>query len=129
MKTQNRLNARFWAWWNHGWVKITLRPGQHLDISLWERTDEGHRSEAMRWVHTGWYVERYTWGRFRDCDGTCEETHSDFSTLDELAAVPIVDYIEPTPGDVYRGNLIRRPNWQELEPVKVYDQYAQLANY
>jgi hypothetical protein len=26
------MNARFWAWWNNGLVKVTLRPGQTVTV-------------------------------------------------------------------------------------------------
>lgn len=36
------MNARFWVWWNDGWVKLTLRPGEVVHLRTAGPTDEGY---------------------------------------------------------------------------------------
>jgi hypothetical protein len=58
MKTNHEANARFWTWWNGGWVKLTLRPGQRLVLHAFRRTDEGYSEQHEEYKHEGSAVLR-----------------------------------------------------------------------
>jgi hypothetical protein len=47
------MNAGFWAWWNAGWVKVTLRPGQSLTVC----TGTGKDSRIHRFDYAGITVD------------------------------------------------------------------------
>jgi hypothetical protein len=110
-------NARFWAYANGDYVKLTLRPDQALERNKTERTDEGWSATGERWTHCGDGIRLEWRDAGRDCDGRIERTGVQFCPLDRLAA-HVVDCATPS-----------FPEWKEAEPVEVFDEYARAANY
>lgn len=80
-------NARFWQWYNGGWVKITLRPHQSLAVSYGGPTDEGYCYCWERWTHEGDRVVREFGEQARDCDGRVDRHWEGECLLGDLAAV------------------------------------------
>ncbi len=110
------MNARFWIWWNDGWCKLTLRPGQSVTMYTGKPTDEGFSCEAQTYEYDGETVasEINTWGA--DCDGRHEWHGESSCTLEGLHGIE---------GDEYGPD---RPDWQRGRSSQ-RDQYAELAGY
>lgn len=114
-------NARFWAFQNLGWVKITLRPGQSLQWGKSYDNGEGWSWESCRWTHSGSFVLREYGSGGTDCDGRSSSSGEDCCDFDRLQSVPsFVEFGRPA---------VLRPDWQESAPVRCYDQFAQMAGY
>ena len=64
--------ARFWIWWNDGWVKITLRDGQSVRYGRFGYHDEGWESEEEQIKREGDWLHRVTHTDGTDCDGRLE---------------------------------------------------------
>ena len=111
----NERNARFWVWWQDGWVKIKLKPGRTLEFNRHERHDEGHSFECCRYTHDGLEIGMESTSGGRDCDGYSENRYDAVCPIDRLCAVTAQD-----------GTKV--PEWRD-EKTSVYDQYAQLSNY
>lgn len=109
-------NARFWVCWRDGWVKLTLRPNQTLELHSGGPTDEGYSCTSEVYTHEGdcVRVEYSTWGR--DCDGRHEWNCECVCPLDSLQA------------DVVEGSAIRLPVW-ERERSGQRDYTAEAAGY
>lgn len=100
-------NARFWVYERGGWVKLTLRPGQSLQIYTGGPCDEGSHFESVTWGHEGNRVtcEYHTWGR--DCDGR-HEYHS-FRAC-KLGQLKGMDHTDPESGE-----RLALPMWERAE--------------
>jgi len=108
-------NARFWSWMNGHPVKITLRPGQTLTWSKWQRTDEGWDAFSSTWSHVGDGV-RYEWCNDGvDCDERLRQGGEAFAALEGLRAGNEVE------GITY-PHWARRNTWQR-------DYQAEAAGY
>lgn len=105
-------NLRFCIYWNGGYVKLVLRPGQTVELSARCPTDEGYsfRQETYTYAPDGTLVcDVYSGGK--DCDGFC--SYSSTASADKF----------------YTNDLgYRVPQW-EVESRSQYDQYAELAGY
>lgn len=84
-----RQNARFWAWINSGWVKLTLRPGQVIEHTEGGPHEEGYSYRSTRWelaadepvVYRSWINEG------SDCDGRLDQYGKDECQLIALGLV------------------------------------------
>ena len=83
-------NARFWVSHNDGWVKLTLKPDQSLEVYQRHATDEGWSSSWECWTHQGDSVLRECEADGCDCDGRSSSSHEDECPLDQLVVVPHV---------------------------------------
>jgi hypothetical protein len=119
------VNVRFWVWINGGWVRLTLRPGQTLEHCKHCRTDEGWSAEWTRWTHDWDQVVRESVSDGRDCDGRLTEDWMDFCPFERLDQLEYSHWAS----DCHNGVPIRSPAWEEYGPGRVYDEYAQAANY
>lgn len=63
------MNARFWVYWNYDWVKLTLAPGQVLQLYDGGSTEEGYWFLEELFEHDGDTVVRTTRSGGSDCDG------------------------------------------------------------
>lgn len=113
-------NARFWVYERGGWVKLTLRPGQSLEIYTGGPCDEGSHFESVRWVHEGSRVvcEYQTWGS--DCDGRREYHSVRACKLGELKGM---DHTDPESGE-----RLALPTWERAEEGQ-RDYSAEEAGY
>ena len=86
-------NARFWVYHPSGsWVKLTLRPGQRVELHSGQRTEEGYSCEAETFEHDGAGVAHSwcTWGM--DCDGRHEDGGERYCPLAHLRSrEPVLD--------------------------------------
>lgn len=119
MKNTDKVrNARFWIYWNGGFVKLTLRPEQSVEMAHSEPNDEGGYSakyESYRHDGDGVYNE---WERSgRDCDGSHSEGGASFASLDKLAVVG------------HEEEKLLTPEWEKARNTRCYDQYAEAMNY
>lgn len=110
------MNARFWIWWNDGWVRLTLAPGQRMEFHTGGQTDEGFRSETETYENDGQFVRREIHSRESDCDGR-HEWHSECEC--DVRDLKLHEADEHGPD---------RPVW-EKQTSRVYDQYAEMAGY
>ena len=110
------MNARFWLWWNHSPVKLTMKPDQRIEFSRWESTDEGWSAEAESFSFDGFIVERESVNDGKDCDGRLTQTTMTICHLDQLKA----GYEE--------NEEIQFANWDKVRFWQ-RDQFAELANY
>ena len=112
-----RRNARFWAWWNDGWVKITLKPGQQLSACGGGRSEEGWSQYGESWLHAGDRVERSWFTDGRDCDGRLQHYGDDYALLEDLAPANAGEFEE-----------MLAPRWQDSHTSQ-RDEFAELAGY
>lgn len=112
-------NARFWVYWNGGWVKLTLRPRQTLRAFEFHHTDEGWSSESEEWFFDGSTVWREWSSCGCDCDGRLDRYGEDQCPLHLLHDCESVDSFE---------NGIKYPSWERVTAGQ-YDQNAELAGY
>lgn len=116
------MNARFWVFVNGGPVKLTLKPGQSLSRSKWQRHEEGYSTEQETWTHDTDCVRReWSFGGC-DCDGSLERYGKDFCWLSDLLV------LEPYSADDPNYQGVRWPDWQE-EDRGQRDLYAEMAGY
>lgn len=83
------MNARFWIYHNESWVKITLRPGQVLQLHGGGPDDEGYSYWGDTYEFDGNVVTIEHDANSRDCDGRLD-THEEW----HVAAADL-----PIPGD------------------------------
>lgn len=114
MKTPN---ARFWVFWNGSWAKLTLRPGEELNVRFFSRDEEGCSYEHSSFTHEGVEIVEQWCNGGTDCDGRLERTGS------RRCAIGFLRTAEPTEAN---GPML--PEWVD-GPVDIYDQFAQAANY
>lgn len=115
------MNARFWIWWNLGWVKITLRPGQAIDLHAGARTDEGYWRIVERYSYDlDSVVQRDTFEAARDCDGPTEDLRSYACRIEDLKR-------QPEETDEY-GWRPARPLWERVSASQ-RDHYAEAMGY
>lgn len=119
MKTTER-NARFLVWCNGQFTKLTLRPGQVLNWSQGQATDEGWSRQSESWEHCGDRVEVQFLDEGRDCDGYLSHFYEGACPLDRLAASPRIDDATGEPVDV--------PEWIEINAYQ-RDESAEAAGY
>lgn len=87
------MNARFWVWWNDGWVKLRLKPGEVIQLYESHDTDEGFSFQNEIYEHDDDYISCHVQSGGRDCDGPLEH-HSVYEcTLQELQ--PAADSVSP----------------------------------
>lgn len=113
-------NVRFWVWGREGWVKLTLEPGQKIELSTPGDSDEG-------WSHTDEYYEydadekcvRYNRAtRGSDCDGPHEDYAERWCPVERLNWVACGEVSSPT----------FTPDWQRGEESQ-RDHFAESMNY
>ena len=111
------MTARFWIYWNGQVTKITLAPGQVLELSESHPTDDGYSATWERYEHAGDSVIRELSRSGRDCDGCHGESREEIVRMDALSE----NFNE------YAG--IKYPAWRDLRKSRCYDQFAELAGY
>lgn len=110
------MNARFLAFINGDWVKITLKPEQELSWGWSYRTEEGYSAGEYTWTHEGDKIRRAVETDSRDCDGRHGESYEDVCSIGELQSLPS-----------YSGESV--PNWKKSKERRIYDQYARMMGY
>ena len=121
------MTIRFWTWWNHGFVKLTLREDEHdednpLVLSRGQATDEGWSSLTERfWLECGSvYCETIDDGR--DCDGRMTSVSRHYCLPKDLRA--------NEPGEYTPDADVRLPHWTRArDGNSLYDEYAEAAGY
>ena len=103
-------NARFWHWFNDGWVKLTLHPGESLSWGWFRRDSEGWTRYNVTWSYDGLVVSRRSMDEGRDCDGRLDRYGEDQCSRDRLNGRLVIDR---SPGDP-----LFRPDWQPVEFVQ-----------
>lgn len=111
-KEQTKV-ARFWVWWNQGYVKLTLREGKRIDLSNSEATDEGYNYIAESYTIDGPMLNCEVAHGGSDCDGRIDNYREHEAPINELR---------------YRCSIGECPEWQELG-CSQRDQFAELAGY
>ena len=123
--SNNTMSARFWIRWNGDWCKITLMPGEDIDLYRSEKTDEGWKSEHRNYSFDGVEIVWDSRVSERDCDGLTSRDDIQVALLAQLKDELCYNLADD-------GSWIelpfRRPTWQE-ESVRQYDQYAEAAGY
>lgn len=93
--------ARFWIWWNDGFVRLKLNPGQSVVAWRGGPTDEGYSRTVETYAYDGAIVSRTIEEDGRDCDGRHEyfwEGFCEFTLLKSRAA---------------EGEIFGVPAWEE----------------
>jgi hypothetical protein len=113
------MNARLVFWHNDGWVKLTLKPGQRVELKSGGPTDEGYSYTYEVYEYIGDKIFYEYVNEACDCDGPlsrfgqyeCDIIQSKDEERDEF------------------GNLLRhRPQWNRLS-CRQRDAYAEAMNY
>ena len=63
------MNARFWIFWNDDMIKVTLKPGQEINLATGGLCDEGFNRQHETYRLEGDYVTSSWLNEGRDCDG------------------------------------------------------------
>ena len=115
------IPARFFAWINGGWVKITLNPGESFTHETGGPDEEGWSRNSTTWTYDGWCVHREYTSEGRDCDGRHASGGEDFCDVNNLTA-----YV-----DEYDPEMPHLPKWERDSQSRDwnYDQYAEMAGY
>ena len=131
------MNVKFWTYHNGGYVKITLKPDQSLEhYDSWAH-EEGYSWRGTKWTYSGqWVFCKWGYGG-RDCDGRLDHSSEDRCHVSRLK--DHVVEVDPEPVQEWKhkraypdsrwAEYVLTPDWQESEPTRVYDQYAQMAGY
>jgi hypothetical protein len=69
------MNARFTAYINGDYVRLTLKPGQTLNHHEGGLTDEGYSHTHTSWSYDGLHVTRDSHNDSSDCDGRLTSSH------------------------------------------------------
>lgn len=115
---QHQRNARFWAYVNDGFVKLTLtvaRPS--IEISTGGRHEEGWSRDYECWELSEQGVDRLHMSDGVDCDGRTSSTWRTFCAFDRLASFAPFDPADPM-----------LPDWQEIKSWQ-RDYSAEAAGY
>ncbi len=107
--------ARWWHWHKDSWVKLSLRPGQVIELTGGGQHEEGYSCWAERFEHVGNGItsETCTWGR--DCDGGHEDSWEGFCSIYNLAS-----------REGHDGTPV--PRWTTVDAAQ-RDEYAEMAGY
>jgi hypothetical protein len=116
MHRPTERNARFWVYYNDGYCKLTLRPGQEVTLGRRSADEEGYSFHVATWTHEGDHVHLGFAHGGRDCDGPISHGGELTCPLDRLAA------------DLDEEMGIYRPDWQR-EAAWQRDEYAESAGY
>ena len=118
VEPRNKDNFRFWTFVNSAMVQPTLKPGQKLHWSKFERDTEGWSRLGMTWEFDGDVLRHTVVDDGRDCDGPLTQTtvlaHDNRYDGWRL----IHDGRETLPV----------PQWREIESCQ-RDQYAEAAGF
>lgn len=97
-------NVRFWIYWNCP-TKITLKPGQVINICQGGPTEEGFHYHSETYTYDVEYgkVYRETNGISRDCDGRFEQHCTEVCGVEDLKLMHN-DYVD-----------IDYPKWEDVE--------------
>ena len=122
------MNARFWVWWNHGFVKITLRDGEHTEdepFALFRGgpCDEGWSSLTELYWLDGGSVCCETIDDGRDCDGRLTDTRRFYCRPTNLKV--------NAPGEYTPDPDVMLPQWKPAggRSHQIYDESAQAMGY
>ncbi|MBW2636016.1 MAG: hypothetical protein JRC86_00570 [Deltaproteobacteria bacterium] len=129
-------NARFWVY-VHGWVKITLQPGDRMSWFQGGPTDEGWSSGGMDFhLWADGEIEFTQWSDGRDCDGRCSSEETLVARCNDLPdhntwkAEICQHHHEPDYATFYRHPAFRpsTPEWKE-QGYHQRDYSAEAAGY
>ena len=111
-------NARFWAWVNGAYVKLTLEPGQRLSWHKGECHDEGWSSLEESWElsRDGVWIEREWVSDGTDCDGRLTRGGEMLAKADGSTFMD------------YSGDGYFCPDWVDAAEWQ-RDQYAEAMGY
>jgi hypothetical protein len=111
------LSARFWVWWNDGWIKLTLG-NRRRSVSFGYRgfTEEGSVEVSLRYKLEGDFVTREYYRWESDCDGPHE--HHEEARCHIMAL-----HYNCMPDDG-----ILSPNWRKVSRSQ-RDHYAETMGY
>jgi hypothetical protein len=120
---RNPRAARFWVYWNGCHVRLSLKPGESVEMYSGGETEEGWSSEWMRLTFEDGAILREWNDSGRDCDGHHSRNGTDHAAVERIASD------QPwQPSYAPDGSPILIPVWSD-EEVTVYDAYAQAAGY
>ena len=124
--SHKKCNARFWVYWNDSLVKVTLKPGQEIQMHCGGTTEEGYSSEyvVFEYDEAEQIVHRRGGTIAKDCDGPIESHYLDVCPVQALAqGNENYDGVEDS-----NGNIIRFPAWQSVNSWQC-DHFAEAAGY
>jgi len=112
--------ARFWVFWQRGWVKISVPRGKSRRMFESHAHEEGYSFTDETYYHMedGTLVAECVSGG-RDCDGRLEH----YTTLEGHANLIDDPHYDKDDDEIYI-----RPRWKVVERSQ-WDQYAELAGY
>lgn len=122
MKRTQPKTLRFWAFVNGGPVRIKIKPGQTLEWTRLEITDEGFVRSGEIWESVTGRVTVFAWHEGRDCDGRVSGSTESYCHVDQLA-----DGYK-SPDESFNGQSISYPAWQHVE-TEQRDYAAEAAGY
>lgn len=117
-------NARFWIRWDGDFVKLTLKPGDDVELHCSGSHEEGWWSCYEEYSYHDGVVTRTSIRDGRDCDGRLSDTCILECSVDRLNYLaPYRDEADycPEPG-------AKLPDWDEVRSRK-RDYYAEAAGY
>lgn len=105
--------ARFWAFVNLDWVKITLAPGDQLTHVTGGQHEEGYSFTTETWAFNGQTVTREIDTTGRDCDGRHYEHDVCDCDITDLAFYPSLFYPKES-ADSPERTRPPAPKWERI---------------
>lgn len=125
-RTTNGITARFWFFWNGGYVKLSIPAGETVELHRGGAHDEGYSHEGT--VFTNWTdgeLSREDWSEGRDCDGP----HSSSTCLTSSAlACQRLGADRDLPDPECARWPVTRPVWVR-HSARQTDAFAEAMNY
>lgn len=116
-------NVRFWIYWGEDCVKLTLTPGQAIEIGYGSPTDEGWSSHFEKYEYDAeeGVVQCEIVDDGSDCDGRLTSFWNGECAISRLASMDMVD-------SEFEPNGLRQPDWVE-QGRSQRDEFAEMAGY
>lgn len=133
--SKEQMTARFWVWHDGGLVKLSIRPGECIQVGGGGPCDEGCHYWNKAWELEDGVLEERNYSYSRDCDGPLErhsEREADVHELVGTLAYYRNGWSENT-GPVetmatHNGRMIYTPNWRKVSSGQ-RDHYAEAMGY
>lgn len=118
-------NARFWFHWDGDFVKLTLKPGDEVELYESHSHEEGWSSRHEYISYEDGVVTRTSTSDGRDCDGRLTQTTVSECSVEKLNSRDPYDANDPTycpePGAKF-------PDWDRVR-ARQHDYSAEAMGY
>ena len=125
-------SARFWVYWNGSYTKLTLQPGESVELWTSAPHDEGYSSNSVTYSHCGHTITESYHSASRDCDEPMEHFNERFCNFYYLKVIPAtVPFVDDNGLTQYRPDpQTMLPDWEQVKGARRQrDYFAEAAGY